>query len=133
MSIVTKDIQAHWQVLGPLLTIHDENEYDHAVELLNGLIDEVGTDEHHPLYELLDTLGTLIHAYEDEHHSIEGSSGVDVLKYLIDEHSLKQSDLVEIGSQGVVSEVLNGKRQLNVRQIQALSERFGVSPAVFFC
>jgi HTH-type transcriptional regulator/antitoxin HigA len=37
----------------------------------------------------------------------------------------------EIGSQGVVSEVLSGKRSLNSRQIKALSERFGVSPAVF--
>jgi HTH-type transcriptional regulator/antitoxin HigA len=37
----------------------------------------------------------------------------------------------EIGSQGVVSEVLSGKRSLNSRQIKALSERFAVSPAVF--
>jgi HTH-type transcriptional regulator/antitoxin HigA len=47
------------------------------------------------------------------------------------EHSLKQSDLPEIGSQGVVSEILNGKRQLNTRQIKALAERFAVSPVVF--
>ncbi len=44
---------------------------------------------------------------------------------------LTQSDLPEIGSQAVVSEVLNGKRDLNVRQIRALATRFGVSPAVF--
>ena len=42
-----------------------------------------------------------------------------------------QADLAEIGSQGVVSEILSGKRQLNVRQIHALAQRFGVSPAVF--
>jgi HTH-type transcriptional regulator/antitoxin HigA len=39
--------------------------------------------------------------------------------------------LPEIGSQGVVSEVLAGKRELNTRQIRALAKRFGVSPAVF--
>lgn len=132
MSVAMTEIRAHWQVLGPLLTIHNEDDYDQAVERLNALIDEVGTDEHHPLYELLDTLGTLIHAYEEEHLAIPESSGVDTLKYLMDEHELKQSDLAEIGSQGVVSEVLSGKRELNVRQIQALSKRFGVSPAVFF-
>ena len=44
---------------------------------------------------------------------------------------LRQSDLPEIGSQGVVSEVLSGKRDLNARQIRALSERFGVGPAAF--
>ena len=44
---------------------------------------------------------------------------------------LKQGDLKEIGSQGVVSEILTGKRELNVRQVRALSERFGVSTATF--
>ena len=54
-------------------------------------------------------------------------SGVDVLRYLMEEHDLRQSDLPEVGSQGVVSEILGGKRELNVRQIRALAERFGVS------
>ena len=45
--------------------------------------------------------------------------------------ALKQSDLPEIGSQGVVSEILSGKRELNVRQITQLATRFGVSPTLF--
>jgi len=49
----------------------------------------------------------------------------------VEKHGLKQSDLREIGSQGVVSEILNGKRDLNLRQIRALSKRFGVSTATF--
>ncbi|MCE7920859.1 MAG: hypothetical protein DCC59_16705 [Chloroflexi bacterium] len=44
---------------------------------------------------------------------------------------MRAADLAEIGSQGVVSEILNGKRELNVRQIRALAERFNVSAAVF--
>jgi HTH-type transcriptional regulator/antitoxin HigA len=32
----------------------------------------------------------------------------------------------------VVSEVLNGRRELNVRQIRALAARFGVATSVFF-
>jgi HTH-type transcriptional regulator/antitoxin HigA len=39
--------------------------------------------------------------------------------------------LPEIGTQGVVSEILSGKRELNVRQIRALAERFNVPPGVF--
>jgi HTH-type transcriptional regulator / antitoxin HigA len=46
-------------------------------------------------------------------------------------HDIKQSDLPEIGSQGVVSEILNGKRQLNLRQIKALSKRFGLPVDAF--
>ncbi|MFW0859011.1 MAG: helix-turn-helix domain-containing protein [Dehalococcoidia bacterium] len=49
----------------------------------------------------------------------------------MDEHGLTQSELPEIGSQGVVSEILSGKRELNVRHIHALAKRFHVSPAVF--
>jgi HTH-type transcriptional regulator/antitoxin HigA len=58
-------------------------------------------------------------------------NGAEVLQYLMEEHSLRQSDLPEVGSQGVVSEILNGKRELNVRQIRELAQRFHVSPAVF--
>jgi len=47
------------------------------------------------------------------------------------QHGLRQGDLPELGSQGVVSEILSGKRELNVRQIRALGERFGVSAATF--
>jgi HTH-type transcriptional regulator/antitoxin HigA len=57
--------------------------------------------------------------------------GADSLRFLMEEHGLRQSDLPEVGSQGVVSEILEGKRELNVRQIRALSRRFGVSPSVF--
>ena len=49
----------------------------------------------------------------------------------MDEHGLTQSDLPEVGSQGVVSEIIHGKRDLNVRQIRALATRFKVSPSVF--
>lgn len=132
MNVMIKDLQDHWLAISPILTIHNENEYDAAVDHLNDLLDEVGTDESHPLYELLDTLGTLVHVYEEEHVTVPEASGIDALNYLMDEHGLKQSDLPEVGSQGVVSEILAGKRQLNVRQIKLLSQKFHVSPAVFF-
>ena len=59
------------------------------------------------------------------------TEGADLLRFFMEEHNLSQSDLAEVGSQGVVSEILSGKRELNVRQIRALSKRFGVSPSVF--
>ena len=131
MTLVNNQIQLHWQNIAPLLTIRNDREYDVAVKRLNELLDEIGTDEQHPLYSLLDTLGTLVHAYEEENFSVPASTGAEVLRYLMDEHALTQSDLPEVGSQGVVSEILNGKRELNVRQIRALAARFGVSTAVF--
>jgi len=131
MTTHSKDIRENWKVIQPLLTIRTEAEYDRAVKRLNGLLDEVGANERHPLYGLLDTLGTLIEAYEAEHHPLPDSSAYEMLRYFMQEHSLSQSDLPEVGSQGVVSEILSGKRALNVRQIRALAARFHVSPAVF--
>ncbi len=130
-ALLTPTLKTHWPTIRPLLTIRNEREYDRAVKRLNELLDEIGTNERHPLYSFMDTLGTLIEAYEEEHYPVPASSGVDMLRHLMEEHSLSQSDLSEIGSQGVVSEVLNGKRDLNIRQVRALARRFHVSPAVF--
>jgi len=64
------------------LTIGNELEYDRAVKRVNGLLDEIGTNERHPLYGLLDTLGALIHAYEEEHFKEPEQSGTEMLSLL---------------------------------------------------
>jgi HTH-type transcriptional regulator / antitoxin HigA len=132
MTLLAKQTRAHWATIAPILSIRNEREYDRAVKRLNSLIDEIGDDERHPLYSLLDTLGTVIHAYEETHHPMPNVKSGSILRFLMEEHGLKQADLPEIGSQGVVSEILRGKRELNTRQISILAKRFGVSPAVFF-
>ena len=82
----------------PVLTVRSEADYDRAVARLNELLDEVG-DDATPLYGLLDTLGTLVHAYEVEQVEMPAATGVEALQYLMEEHGLTQSDLPEIGSQ----------------------------------
>ena len=131
MSVIAKDIQMHWRVVQPLFSIRDEEEYDKAIATLNTLIDEVGTNEQHPLYELLDTLGTVIHAYEEKHYPIPECSGVDVLKFLMEEHQLEPSDLSALGPPDIVLAILKGERDLTVTHIHALAEMFQVSPSVF--
>lgn len=121
-----------WKVVSPRLSIRTEQDYERAVRILDQLLDEVGDDQHHPLFGFLEVLGTLIESYESEHVEIRDASGVDVLKFLMEQHGLTQSGLPEVGSQGVVSEILHGERELNRRQIELLSKRFSVSPAVFF-
>ncbi len=131
MNTMIKDIESHWSAISPLLAIRNEKEYQEAVERVNHLVDEIGDDEQHPLYELLDTLGTLIEAYEEKHYPMSDCSGAEMLRFFMDEHSLTQAGLPEIGSQGVVSDILNGNRELNIRHIRALAKRFNVSPSVF--
>jgi len=115
----------------PLGTLRTKKDYARAVEMLDAILDEIGEDEKHPMAELADALSVFVEKYEAEHAPIPAARPAAVLKHLMQEHSLRQSDLPEIGSQGVVSEVLAGKRELNARQIKRLAKRFNVSPAVF--
>ena len=99
--------------------------------MLDEIIDEIGQDEANPLAELAETLALFIHSYEETHAKIREATGTEVLRSLMEAHGLTQSELPEIGSQGVVSEILSGERELNIRQIRHLAKRFGVSAAVF--
>lgn len=131
MSALLKETRDHWQAIGPLLMIRSEGDYAAALERLSALLAEIGDDEQHPLYGLLDTLGTLIHAYEEEHVPVPQAAGPEVLEYLMDEHGLQPEDLPELGGAKAVSAILAGERELHVGEIRALAERFRVSPAVF--
>ncbi len=127
-----KQIEHYWQHLAGLLSpAHSEVDYQRQVVMLDFLIDEIGENEQHPLVGLLENLGLLVHNYETQHYPIPTTSAVEVLSFLMEQHHLTQGDLREIGTQGVVSEILNGKRKLNLRQIRLLSQRFHVSPEVF--
>ena len=114
-----------------IFTVHNQASHSKAQKLLDELIDSVCENEDPIKESLIETLGTLIKAYEDKHMPEPVDDPIGNLKFLMHEHGLKQSDLKELGSQGVVSEILNCKRNLNLRQIKALSKRFNVSPAVF--
>lgn len=83
----------------------------------------------------LEALGVLMEKYEQEHFPMAGKGvlGVEMLKYLMEEHGTKQVELAkELGGQSVVSSILAGDRKLNTRQMAALAGRYHVSPSVFF-
>ncbi len=131
-SVMLKEAVKVWPKVSKSLTVpHNDKEYNRAVRLLDELIDIIGEDEKHHLASLLEILAVIIEDYENQHYMEPEGSPDESLKQLMDEHDIKQSDLKEIGSQGVVSEILSGKRKLNTRQIKLLAKRFSVSPAVF--
>jgi len=132
MNTHLKEVAKVWPNIQNVFSVpHNEKDYNKLVKLLDSLIDEVGNNESHRLSRLMETIGSLIESYESQNYpDIEGGP-INALKFLMEEHGLKQSDLPEIGSQGVVSEIISGKRQLNVRQLKLLGERFKVSPIVF--
>ncbi|MGI2908084.1 helix-turn-helix domain-containing protein [Tolypothrix sp. VBCCA 56010] len=81
---------------------------------------------------LLQILVRLIEEYENKNYSMGESSPHEILQHLIEAREIKQSDLVVIiGSEEVVSEILNGKRAITKAQAKALGEFFHVSPELF--
>lgn len=132
MTTQIADLQTHWLPIAPLFALRNEADYDAAVARLNTLLDEIGTNQQHPLYSFLDTLGTLVHTYEVEHQSMPIAGGPGVLQYLMEEHGLSAAGLPEVGTPATVERFLAGKESLTIEQVRALAQRFHVSPAAFF-
>lgn len=123
----------HWDHVAPLLSApKTEADYRQLVKALDEVLDAGGSNENHRLARLADYLGDLVEEWEARYHAMpSAASGVEVLSFLLKEHGIKQTELPEVGTQSVVSEVLNGKRQLNVHHIARLSARFGVPAGLF--
>jgi HTH-type transcriptional regulator / antitoxin HigA len=114
--------------IGP---VRSKAHYKRMASLLEALLEETEGAESHPAMELVDVVGDFIADYESHNAAMPAATGVDALRFLMQQHGITQAALPEVGSQGVVSEILSGARELNVRQVRALAERFGVSPATF--
>ena len=122
----------HWKYIAPV--IHEpmnQSDYEQLSNLLDNLLDVVGENESHELIGLVDVISHMISIYDENENSIGYASGVTALKFLMTQHHLKQTDLSDIASQGVLSEILNGKRKLNLNQIKKLALKFNVSLDTF--
>ncbi len=117
--------------------IETKEQYNEAIKLMDELTNNP-TEENEVLIVLL---FPVIERYEENAPELKEfnealeqlDSGEAILRVLIDQYKLTLSDFKdEIGGKSVVSEILSGKRKLNLRHIKGLSERFNLSPALFF-
>jgi HTH-type transcriptional regulator/antitoxin HigA len=120
--------QIEFKDLYPLKVIKTRKDYEKALKSMETVFDETKG----PLSDYAETLTILIEHYEEALFPIKKASGLDVLKFLMDQNDLKQKDLIGIlGGKSAVSDILNGKRSLNLKHIRNLSEKFNVKPASF--
>lgn len=124
---------AHWTYVAPLLKpAKTKAQYLRLVESLDAVLDAGGADESNPLARLAAMLGDLVSAYEKAHHPMPPAmSAIETLRWFMARDRLRQSDLPEIGNQAKVSEILSGRRAINLRQARALAARFGVPLELF--
>ena len=122
----------YWDHIAPVVAYpKNDKEFNKLVAELDELLKIVGSNEKHRLMGLVDAVSILITVYEEKHSPAPSVKGVDALKFLMEAHNLNQTDLSEIASQGVISEILCSKRALNLRQIKLLAKRFHVDPSTF--
>ena len=122
----------------PYLTrIESEGDYEKALALMDQLIEDYDANQ-----SIIEILSASIEDWEDRSDEFSEfnatiaamDGGIAVLKTLMAQHNLGVADLPELGSKANVSKLLNGSegRKLNRNHIEALSQRFGLSPAMFF-
>jgi HTH-type transcriptional regulator / antitoxin HigA len=111
--------------------IKTEVENERMLALAEQLIDKGAnrTPEEDQLFELVTRL---IEDFEEEHYPIPDAPPHRILRFLMEQNDLRQSDLLPIfGSRGYVSDVVNGKRAISKTHAKALGKMFHVSPDVF--
>jgi HTH-type transcriptional regulator / antitoxin HigA len=110
-------------------TEKENDAYTHALYEL----DQRGAKLTQAEKELAELLTLLIEDFESKRYALTPAKPLEVVRFLMEQNDLKQKDLVDVfGTRSIVSEVLSGKRKLNKDYIERLSQRFHVSPDVFF-
>ncbi|MEO6809467.1 MAG: transcriptional regulator [Isosphaeraceae bacterium] len=115
----------------PLRPIHSDAELEHAISMINSLLDrdDLGPDDQ----DYLDVLGDLVEKYESEHYPILPVSDAEMLSHLIEARGVTPAIVAEATgiAESTTLEILAGQRGLDRNQVGALSRYFQVNPAVF--
>jgi HTH-type transcriptional regulator/antitoxin HigA len=131
---VTPEVINAWATLQDyalLRPIRNDADFELVQAVADNLADEVGDDESHSLFALFELAMFLIEKWEDEHVEIPDTEPKEVLRFLLDEHDLKQKDLADIASPTLISDILAGRRQISRVLAKNLAQRFHVDASAF--
>jgi HTH-type transcriptional regulator / antitoxin HigA len=112
-------------------SVHSDEDYARAHATIDVLLDEISDDESHPLAEVLDYLADQVRAYEAERVSIPKAEPREVLRFLMEQHGLKQEDLGDCAPQSRISDILSGKRAISKENAKCFARRFHVRADLF--
>jgi HTH-type transcriptional regulator / antitoxin HigA len=115
--------------------IETKEEYEQFLAVVERLVfkKQADTIEESTLFKLL---VKLIKDYEEETFSLKEwskTSPHELLQHLMEARGMKQVDLVGVlsPSKGLVSSIVNGKREISKAQAKKLGELFNISASVF--
>jgi HTH-type transcriptional regulator/antitoxin HigA len=115
--------------LDTVRTLRDEDEYQTALRAVRPYFDaepDAGTAK----AAHFDALVLLIEDYEAKHYPIPRAAPIDVLKFVMQANSYTRADLIAIlGSKARASDLLNGRREINLDQIRKISRAWHIPAA----
>ncbi|MBN2658566.1 MAG: hypothetical protein JXR86_16035 [Spirochaetales bacterium] len=126
---IFSDNESIIEMWSDFLHIRSEEELNIALELYESLLDRKNAGEDH-LISVLEILGDSIEKFERK-YSIEKPAPVEMLKFLMVQHNHNQSDLADIAPGSVISNILHGKRELNINHVRKLCRKYKVSADLF--
>lgn len=112
--------------------IHTEAENEQMLAVMAGLMQKGEANLSPEEMRLLELLGILVEEFETQTYPMPDVPPNEMLKFILSERGLRQKDLLPVfGSEGIISEVLSGKRGITAKQAKALANFFHVSVALF--
>jgi HTH-type transcriptional regulator / antitoxin HigA len=115
----------------PLRPLHDEVDYDNALEIAESLVGRPDLTADQADY--LDVLTDIIQKYESGHHAVSGGgTPAEMLRHMLEERDMNASDLGRLlGNRALGSAILRNQRQLSKSHIRLLADYFKVSTDLF--
>jgi HTH-type transcriptional regulator/antitoxin HigA len=128
-------VASAWGVLNDSLglarPLRSEAEYARLAEFAESLAETLPDDADEPLWGLVGIVSDRLREYENRAHPWADLPPHELLRELMRERGIRQSELADVGAQSTVSEILSGKRALNLRQVRALARRFSLPMEAF--
>ncbi len=114
--------------------ISSRQQYEELIALMDQLVEDYDSNQ-----TLINMLFPVLEQYEESSERFKAfneridslDQGVAMLTVIIDQHQLTYSDLPEVGSKSLVSQIINGHRSLTLHHIKALSKRFNIPTYMF--
>lgn len=104
--------------------IKSDEDYNNAMWRIDALMDAVPDTEEG---DELDILATLVEAYEQNHFPIDTPDPVEAILFRMEQLGIDRKALEPfLGGRNRVSEVLNRKRNLSMRQVRKLHDGLNI-------
>ncbi|PHM74421.1 helix-turn-helix domain-containing protein [Xenorhabdus kozodoii] len=138
IEILPQMMQSISEQLSPLALLFSaciepiENDNDLTARM--ALIDELysyAEDTEHAAAKFADLITDRVYEYEAKNRQMPNVTPREALSYFMKERGVRQIDLRDIATQSVISEILHGKRSMNIGQVKGFAKFFNVPVETF--